>query len=94
MKEGAERPEPTLSTEVPRKCAIFKAVPGAHFAERNGRVGKPAVRLWTPAGEVKCAKNSEGDVPSSAVGSAAFPPFFQNPIELSPAASSVASARR
>ncbi len=77
MKEGAERPEPTFSTEVPRNFAIFKAVPGAHFAERNGRVGKPAVRLWTPAGEVKCAKNSEGDVPSSAVGSAAFPPFLK-----------------
>jgi len=78
MKERAERPKPTPSTEVPRKRAILEAVTRAHFAERNGRVGKPAARLWTPAGEVKCAKNSEGDVPSIAVGSAAFPPFSKS----------------
>jgi hypothetical protein len=50
MKERAQRPEPTPSTEVPRKRAILEAVTRTHFAERNGRVGKPAVRLWTPAG--------------------------------------------
>ena len=61
-KERSARNQPSQ-----RKCLanarFLRAVPRAHFAERNGRLGKPAVRLWTPAGEVKCAKNSEGDVP-------------------------------
>ena len=94
MKERAERPEPTFSTKVPRKRAIFKKLCRGRISPSGTGVSECRLSAYGRLrGEVKCAKNSEGDVPSIAVGSAAFP-LFQNPIELSPAASNVASARR
>jgi len=79
MKERARRPKPTFSTKVPRKRAIFKKLCRGRISPSGTGVSECRLSAYGRLrGEVKCAKNSEGDVPSIAVGSAAFPPFSKS----------------